>query len=67
MDNLAQLHSMPRAEAVQHELGLRRLPLGRMGTPREVADAITYLASDRASFVTGAVLDVGGGSIRGLY
>ncbi len=67
MDNLATLHSLPRDQAVGHELALRRLPLGRMGRPREVADAITYLASDRASFVTGAVLDVGGGSIRGLF
>ncbi len=67
MDNLARLHGLAPEQAVEHELSLRRLPLGRMGRPREVADAITYLASDRASFITGAVLDVGGGSIRGLF
>jgi NAD(P)-dependent dehydrogenase (short-subunit alcohol dehydrogenase family) len=67
MDNLAKLHGLPREEAVRHELSLRRLPLGRMGRPAEVADAIAFLASARASFITGAVLDVGGGSIRGLF
>jgi 3-oxoacyl-[acyl-carrier protein] reductase len=36
-------------------------PLGHVGTPEEVAHAVTYLASDRASFVTGACLVVDGG------
>jgi NAD(P)-dependent dehydrogenase (short-subunit alcohol dehydrogenase family) len=63
-DNLAELHGLPSDEAIRHELSLRRLPLGRMGTPREVADMIAVLASARASFVTGAVLGVDGGSIR---
>jgi NAD(P)-dependent dehydrogenase (short-subunit alcohol dehydrogenase family) len=38
-------------------------PAGRAGTPEEIADAITYLAGDRASFVHGAVLPVDGGRI----
>ncbi|APH71242.1 SDR family NAD(P)-dependent oxidoreductase [Aquibium oceanicum] len=37
-------------------------PLGRLGTPRDVAGAIAFLASDRASFVTGDVIHVCGGS-----
>jgi NAD(P)-dependent dehydrogenase (short-subunit alcohol dehydrogenase family) len=36
-------------------------PLGRMGTPEEVAAAILFLASDEASFITGQSLAVDGG------
>lgn len=39
-----------------------RLPMKRAGQPHEVADAVLWLASDKASYVTGAVLDVGGGA-----
>ena len=36
-------------------------PMGRLGEPREVAEAILFLASDQASFITGAILPVDGG------
>ena len=36
-------------------------PLGRLGTPEEVANAIVFLASDEASYVTGHTLSVAGG------
>jgi 3-oxoacyl-[acyl-carrier protein] reductase len=39
----------------------KRIPLGRMGTPRDVAAAIVFLASDEAAYITGHVLDVNGG------
>lgn len=38
-----------------------RIPLGRMGSARDVATAIVFLASDEAAYVTGHVLDVNGG------
>ncbi len=38
------------------------IPVGRMGTPEEVADAVAFLAGDTAGFITGEVLDVNGGS-----
>jgi NAD(P)-dependent dehydrogenase (short-subunit alcohol dehydrogenase family) len=65
-DNLARVHERPPEEAVKYELSLRHLPLGRIGKPEEVANVITFLASDAASFVTGSVYGVDGGSIRGL-
>ena len=37
------------------------VPLGRIGTAEEVADLITFLASERASFITGAAINVDGG------
>jgi NAD(P)-dependent dehydrogenase (short-subunit alcohol dehydrogenase family) len=36
-------------------------PMGRLGEPQEVAQAIAFLASDQASVITGAILSVDGG------
>ena len=38
-----------------------RIPLGRLGTPKDVAAAVAFLASDEASYITGHVLAVNGG------
>lgn len=38
-----------------------QIPLGRMGAVNEIADAVTWLASDRAGYVTGALIPVDGG------
>ncbi|OBH18286.1 SDR family NAD(P)-dependent oxidoreductase [Mycolicibacter sinensis] len=40
-------------------------PLGRVGIPSDVANAVTYLLSDQASWVTGAILNVDGGVMAG--
>jgi NAD(P)-dependent dehydrogenase (short-subunit alcohol dehydrogenase family) len=44
------------------EQRLRRLPMGRVGTPQEVAYGVLYLASDEASYVTGSELVIDGGT-----
>jgi len=41
-------------------------PLGRLGTPRDVADAFVYLGSDEAAWVTGVALPVDGGLLAGI-
>lgn len=53
------------AAARAHATGLH--PLGRLGRPRDVADAFVYLASDEASWVTGAALTVDGGLTAGIW
>jgi 3-oxoacyl-[acyl-carrier protein] reductase len=40
---------------------LKTIPWGRMGTPEEVADAVVFLVSERASWITGVCLVVDGG------
>ncbi len=42
---------------------LRSIPLGRAGTPEDVADVVAFLASDAAGYVTGQVLNIDGGLI----
>jgi len=44
---------------------LATIPLGRRGTPKDVAQAVKFLASDAASYITGHVLDVNGGMFMG--
>jgi 3-oxoacyl-[acyl-carrier protein] reductase len=61
----------PRMKEVYGEDGpsaeeLAQIPLGRMGTPREFGDVVCFLASERASYVTGVTLLVDGGISRGL-
>jgi len=44
---------------------LPMIPLGRIGTPDEVADVVSFLCSDRASYITGQVISVNGGAYMG--
>jgi len=43
------------------------IPLKRLARPEEIANLIVFLASERASYITGAVFQVDGGCIKGLY
>ena len=49
---------MPDAETTQMTT---QVPMGRFGRPDEVTDAIEFLISDKASYITGTSLDVNGG------
>ena len=53
----AASHALPEV----HNLRLSRTPLGRMGTPEDIAAGILYLASDESAFVTGSELVIDGG------
>jgi 3-oxoacyl-[acyl-carrier protein] reductase len=48
------------------EKDLETIPLRRLGTAREIGDVVCFLASDRASYITGAAVGVDGGLPRGL-
>ena len=47
----------------QREALLGRIPLGKLGTPQDIADAVAFLAGPRAGYVTGATLHVNGGML----
>jgi len=60
--------AIERGEFHDYEAGLENwsepIPLGRIGDPIELGDTVAFLASDRASFVTGASVPVDGGRLR---
>ncbi|MFH1943835.1 MAG: SDR family oxidoreductase [bacterium] len=43
-----------------------QIPLGRMGDPEELANLVVFLASERASYITGSIIQVDGGYVKGL-
>lgn len=60
----AELHGSTQAdELAKWE---RQIPMGRLGEPRELGALVTFLASDRAAYITGASVAVDGGWLRSL-
>jgi len=59
-ERLAESEGIPLEEALKRLAA--RIPLGRPGDPSELAAAVAFLASERASFITGALIPVDGGA-----
>jgi len=55
--------SRPSLESDEAEEVLSKIPMGRVGTPEELAGPILFMASDLATFITGEVLNVNGGAV----
>ena len=66
--DLASSNAEQSGKSVDDVLGVweSQIPMGRLGTPREFAAMVTFLASERASYTTGASIPVDGGWIRSL-
>ncbi len=60
--NTALLNDKPKLNAL-----LAKIPLGRLGSPEDVAGLVTFLASDEASYCTGATFVVDGGLMRSYH
>ena len=60
---LAEETSTPELRAM---LTRRLIPLGRFGIPEDIAEAVLFLVSRRANWITGQVLDVDGGTMTGF-
>ena len=58
-------HHLERAGTYAQEQAARSVPMGRVGTVREVADVVLWLCSDEASFLTGVVVPIDGGQSAG--
>jgi 3-oxoacyl-[acyl-carrier protein] reductase len=66
---LAEIRSKEQGITPQDYLdkSVKDIPIGRFGDPRELADVVTFLASDRASYLTGTSIQIDGGYIRSTF
>jgi len=58
--------ALGKSEQQVEQTWIDQIPVGRLGRPEEIADTVVWLASDRASFITGQTVLVDGGLYRGL-
>lgn len=65
LDEAASRRQGISVEAVR-KASIATIPVGRYGRPEELADVVTFVASERASYITGARIRVDGGTIRSL-
>lgn len=62
-----RIKDLSRARPEMMQQRLAEIPMHRIGTPAELAAAVVFLASESASYITGAVLQVDGGFTRSIF
>ena len=62
-----RVEELQKAKPEMMKQMLAQIPMKRIGTPDELAAVVTFLASERASYITGAVLQVDGGFTRSIF
>lgn len=63
-ENAAKIINPKDPEGMMTGFAAANIPIGRFGWPEEVASLVTFLASERASFITGAAYDIDGGMVK---
>ena len=68
MSDIVEAKARKNGTTAQQEIEqiVKDIPLGRWGDPEEIANAVAYLASPAAGFVTGATLQIDGGAVRSV-
>lgn len=66
MEDIGKLMGLPKEEATKKYVA-QNIPLGRFIQPREVSHVVVFLASDKASGITGATISVDGGAGRAMW
>ena len=56
-----------KSEEEARKLATRKNALARFGKPEELANAVVFLCSERASYITGVSLNLDGGRLKGLW
>ena len=64
--NLATAQNIPQEQVFQNILETNGVPLGRWAHPREIADLVVFLASDRGSYITGTTIVADGGMLKAV-
>lgn len=65
-EGLAKTFNPDDPDGMIKDFAAANIPLGRFGRPEEIANLVTFLASERSSFITGAAYDIDGGTVKNM-